>query len=144
MIAIDTNVLLRYLLDDGDEQGRKAAALINGPQLVLITDVVLAEAVWTLKGKKYKLDKDGIVRVIDALFEEPNIRFEDGQAVWRALCDYRRANTIKVGSRKKQADFPDCLIVNKADSFARKSGERLSGVYTFDTAAQLLPGTKKP
>lgn len=144
MIAIDTNVLLRYLLADDETQSRKASTLISGSQSVLVTDVVLAETIWTLKGKKYKLDRDAIIRVINALFEEPNIHFEDGQTVWRALCDYRKARSVKSGGKRKLADFPDALIVNKAQSYARESGERLSGVFTFDAAAQVLPGTRKP
>ena len=61
MIAIDTNVLLRYLLWDDKTQAAKADKLINGSTPVLITDVVLVEALWILKGKKYKLDKTAII-----------------------------------------------------------------------------------
>ncbi len=43
MIAIDTNVLLRYLLDDDPQQSPKATALIKSGKPVLITDVVLVE-----------------------------------------------------------------------------------------------------
>lgn len=118
MIAIDTNVLLRYLLGDDETQSKKATKLINGSKKVLITDVVLVEAIWTLTGKKYKVDKDGVIRVINALFQEPNICFEDGQAVWCALNDYHKATAVKVGSKKKQADFSDALIANKANAFA--------------------------
>jgi len=91
MIAIDTNVLLRYLLEDDAEQFDKAVKLISGQQKVLVTDVVLVETIWTLRGKKYQLKKPDLVTVIQALFQEPNIRFEDGQAVWLALTDYRNA-----------------------------------------------------
>jgi len=79
MIAIDTNVLLRYLLGDDEPQAVKAAMLITGKELVLITDVLLVETIWTLKGKKYQLKKSELAAVIQALFKEPNIRFEDGQ-----------------------------------------------------------------
>lgn len=41
MIAIDTNVLLRYLLDDDKLQSKKAAALIRGSSPVLITDALI-------------------------------------------------------------------------------------------------------
>jgi len=61
VIAIDTNVLLRYLLWDDKTQAAKADKLINGSTPVLITDVVLVEALWILKGKKYKLDKTAII-----------------------------------------------------------------------------------
>ena len=128
MIAIDTNVLLRYLLDDDKLQSKKAAALIRGSSPVLITDVVLSETIWTLKGNKYKLDKKGVIRVLNTLFEEANIFFEDGQAVWKALGDFRRAEPVKAGSKKKQADFSDALIVNKAKSYSLKTQEVLLGV----------------
>jgi len=144
MIAIDTNVLLRYLLSDDDIQTKKAIKVINGNEKVLITDIVLAEAIWTLKGKKYKLDKEAILTVLNALFAEPNICFEDQQTVWKAINDYANAASVKVGSKRKTADFPDALIVNKARLISKISGESLEGVYTFDVAAQKIPGTKIP
>ena len=144
MIAIDTNVLLRYLLLDDRKQAAKADALINGGEIVLITDVVLTETLWTLKGKKYKLDKAAIIDVLDSLFKELNIRFEDGQTVWRALKDYRLAKSVKVGKKKKEADFSDALIVNKARFWVGRNGGSLKAVYTFDVAAQEIPGTTVP
>jgi predicted nucleic-acid-binding protein len=144
MIAIDTNILLRYLLNDDPKQSRKATAIIQGPQKVLITDVALVEAIWTLKGKKYKQGKDGIINVITALFKEPKIYFEDGQVVWRALVDFKNAKSVKVGSKRKSADFPDALIINKAPYASKNLGETLEAVYTFDAAARELPGTKIP
>lgn len=144
MIAIDTNVLLRYLLWDDEEQAVKADRLINGSISVLITDVVLAETVWTLKGKKYQLDKSAVIKVINSLFEEPNICFEDGQTVWRALYDYRHAKPVKAGRKKRAADFPDALITCKARYHSAAKGEVLDGVYTFDVAAREIPGTVEP
>ena len=64
MIAIDTNVLLRYLLQDDETQAKRAADLILGTESVLVTDVVLIETVWTLKGKRYNLSKEQIIKVI--------------------------------------------------------------------------------
>ncbi len=144
MIAIDTNVLLRYLLDDDAGQSKKASSIITGQSNVLITDIVLTETIWTLKGKKYNLDKESIIKVINTLFAEPNIIFEDGQTVWRALSDYKQAKTIKVGNKRKEADFPDVLIVNKAAYIANKLNDALDGVYTFDLALQTISGTRKP
>ena len=144
MITIDTNVLLRYLLDDDAKQSKKASAIITGSANVLITDIVLTETIWTLKGKKYKLDKESIIKVINTLFAELNIIFEDGQTVWRALSDYTKAKSIKVGNKRKEADFPDALIVNKAQYIANKLNDELDGVYTFDIASQEIPGTREP
>ncbi len=144
MIAVDTNVLLRYLLDDDAGQSKKASAIIAGNTNILITDIVLTETIWTLKGKKYNLDKESIIKVINTLFAEPSIIFEDGQTIWRALNDYKQAKTIKVGNKRKEADFPDALIINKALYVANTLNESLDGVYTFDLALQTLPGTRKP
>jgi len=144
MIAVDTNVLLRYLLDDDAGQSKKAASIIAGNSNILITDIVLTETIWTLKGKKYNLNKESIIKVINTLFAEPNIIFEDGQTVWRALNDYKQAKTIKVGNKRKEADFPDALMVNKALYVADTLNETLDGVYTFDLALQTLPRTKIP
>ena len=144
MIAIDTNVLLRYLLSDDVEQSKKASSIIEGTNQILITDIVLVETIWTLKGKRYNLDKEGIIETINALFAEPNICFEDGQTVWRALSDYSNAKPVKVGKKYKEADFPDALIVNKAKYESKRTGKALQGVYTFDKAAQVIPGTKEP
>lgn len=47
MIGIDTNVLLRYLLNDDKVQSPHATKLIQNCGTVLISNVVLAEAVWT-------------------------------------------------------------------------------------------------
>ena len=144
MMAIDTNVLLRYLLWDDEKQSAKAEALITGASSVLVTDIVLVETLWTLQGKKYRISKEEVLAVINALFEEPNIIFEDGQTIWRALNDYRQAKKIKVGQKKKQADFSDTLIINKAKYISEQNQINLDAIYTFDKAAQEIDGVKAP
>ena len=144
MIAIDTNVLLRYLLDDDIEQSPKAKKILTGTDKILVTDIVIIETVWTLKGKKYKLDKEQIIDTIYKLFEEPNFIFEDGQTIWRALGDYTTAQPVKVGNKLKEADFPDALIVNKVRYVTIQKSQTFECVYTFDIAAQEIPGTEQP
>ncbi|WP_426415305.1 PIN domain-containing protein [Aestuariirhabdus sp. LZHN29] len=135
MISIDTNVLLRYLLADDAKQAEQAAQLISGSEQVLVTDIVLVETLWTLRGVKYQLTKPQLIEVVKTLFKEPNIRFEDGQATWVALDQYHQT---------KGADFAGALIVNKAKLIANKLGEAYGGTYTFDKAAQKLSGAKAP
>lgn len=144
MIAIDTNVLLRYLLQDDQVQSAKANKLFQGSKTILITDVVLVESLWTLKGKKYQLEKDVIVNLLHLLFAEPLIVFEDEQVVWCALKDYANAKSIKVGGKQKHADFSDALIVNKAKKYGQLNNINLSPVYTFDKAALEIVGTREP
>ena len=135
MIAIDTNVLLRYLLRDDEAQAARADAVFEVAETVLITDVVLAEAVWTLAGRRYRLGKAELAAVLERLFGERNVRFENDQAVWRALHAYKSTGS------PKGAGFADSLIVFKALQAASDAGEALTGVYTFDEAMQRLPHT---
>ena len=68
MTAVDTNVLLRYLLHDDDLQTAQADAIFNTAETILITDVVLVETVWTLVGRKegggniFPMFRDSILR----------------------------------------------------------------------------------
>lgn len=144
MIAIDTNVLLRYLLQDDASQSFKANTLIQGCQRIIITDVVLSETIWTLTGKRYKLQKEDICTVVDQLFKEPNIEFEDGQTVWRALNGFRLAEAVKVGSKKKSADFSDVLILEKSKYDATRKGHTFAGLYSFDVAATMINEIEEP
>ena len=143
MIAVDTNVLLRYLLHDDPEQATLADRVFGGVEDVLIADVVLAEAVWTLAGRKYSLSTRGLVGVVERLFSEPNVRFEDDQVVWRALQTYRDAMP-EDGASASGMGFVDALVAAKAQWVAAAAGETLNGVYTFDKAMQHLPGVASP
>ena len=138
MIAIDTHVLLRYLLQDDKRQAAKAAKLISGPEPVLITDVVLVETLWTLKGKKYSLHKHDLLPVLDLLFREPNLVFEDSQTVLRAFNHYRTA------AEGSTVDFADTLILEKSQYIAAGNEDPYEGLYTFDKALQQFKQTRKP
>lgn len=140
MIAIDSNVLLRYLLEDDDLQCRKASVLINGNNFVFLSHVVLAEAVWTLAGKKYKLPPQEIDLAITALFQEENIVIQEAEVVWKALLDFRQHRI----ERHEKIDFADALILNQGKAAASEYVEAFDGFYTFDLAAQKLPGATAP
>ena len=144
MIAVDTSVLLRYLLHDDEAQASRADAVFDAAETVLITDVVLVETVWTLSGRKYRLVGADLVAVLERLFSEPNVRFEDDQVVWRALQAYRGAASTGEAGLAKGAGFADALIVYKALRAASDAGEALNAVYTFDAAMQRFPNTASP
>ena len=144
MIAVDTNVLLRRLLDDDPEQAERVHRLFDREESVLIPDIVLAETIWTLKGKRYKASKDDLVAMIMGLLEEPNVVFESRQAVWSGVNDYIDAPQVRTSNGTRSADLADALVVNKAKLTARRRGEGYGGTYTFDQAALALEGTKRP
>ena len=142
MIAVDTNVVLRRLLGDDVAQSEKARGLFEAEAEVLITDVVLPEAVWTIKGKRYSATKEDVIALIMGLLGERNVVFESRQAVWSAVNDFAEAKPVK--SDVDAADFADALIVNKAKITARRRDKRYRGTYTFDKAARAIDGTKAP
>jgi predicted nucleic-acid-binding protein len=139
MIAIDTNVLLRYLLVDDVSQHNKARSIIESQLPVLITDVVLVETVWTLTGKRYSLDKAAVCELVRALVSDSAFIFEDSQVIWSALCDYEESKPV----RGKALDFADSLIVNKAHYIAENKGVELTAFYSLDKAVEQLKGSKK-
>ena len=121
MIGIDTNVLLRLLLDDDVAQGAKITNLfdshVQAPGSARIADVVLAEAMWTL-GSVYRQPKAALVRALQALLAQPAYAFEDRAAVKQAL------DAFAAG----RAGFSDCLIV------AKNAAAGCAFTATFDRA----------
>jgi predicted nucleic-acid-binding protein len=108
-----------------------------GRQKVLITDVVLVETIWTLKGRKYRLTKTELMAVIEQLFQDSNVVFEDSQTVWDALHDYSTA------AQGNDVDFADTLILEKAKFDAGVKAETFEGLFTFDADLQQLNQVKK-
>ena len=103
MIGLDTNVLLRYLLQDNEVQGEKASRAISQAAVrnesLFISLVVLCEAVWVLESA-YRYRKTRLVGVLDELLETGGFEIAERDVVRTALDDYRASN----------ADFADCLI----------------------------------
>lgn len=64
--------------------------------------------------------------------------------MWRAVNDYKNSKAVRSKGKKKEADFPDALIVNKAKQIADELNVEFNGSYTFNVAAQQIPGAKKP
>ena len=52
-VAIDTNVLVRYLTEDDEAQAAAAAEIIEAASTVLVSTLVLAETTWVLR-RAYK------------------------------------------------------------------------------------------
>jgi predicted nucleic-acid-binding protein len=124
VIAIDTNLVVRFLTRDDPAQAARAKALIDS-QPVLLLKTVLLEAEWALR-TVYRLDRRTIVAGLRDLAGLPRVEVEDGAAVARAFAWFDQG-----------LDFADALHLassGPADAFA-----------TFDRAfrrrAQALDGT---
>jgi predicted nucleic-acid-binding protein len=142
VISVDTNVILRRLLQDDPAQSARVNVLFEKETSILVTDVVLAEVAWTLAGKRYAASREDVVAAITSLFEEPSVQFENRDVVWAALCDYAEAPAVKTTNGTRAADFADALIVRKAAATMSALGRHSGKTYTFDRPAQRLPGTQ--
>ena len=83
MLAIDTNIVVRYLTNDHPEQSPRAQQLIDGrPVFVPVT--VILEAEWVLRSA-YGYDQADIVGALRAFGGLPTVEMEDEAVVASAL-----------------------------------------------------------
>src|SRR2546425_880138 len=83
MIAVDTNVLVRFLVRDDAEQASRADSLIRGEE-IWISKTVLLETEWVLRSL-YAFRPDSVARALQALAGLRNVSFEDEPGIAKAL-----------------------------------------------------------
>jgi predicted nucleic-acid-binding protein len=71
-IAVDTNVLLRDVLQDDPVQARLATKILNSAELVVIPVSVFCEFVWVLR-QGYKMPASEIADAIRVLIDSSNV-----------------------------------------------------------------------
>ena len=127
MIAVDTNVLVRLLVNDDPGQAAKARRLVDSQaakdDTVWIADTVLVELVWTL-ARAYGRPRTELVLALRALCGNATVQLESPAQVRQALDAFEQG----------PADFADCLLCAKAQSLHCES------VATFDLGMKGLPG----
>ncbi len=121
MIGLDTNVLVRYIMQDDVKQARLATKQIESltvdePGFVGL--VAMVELAWVLSSA-YELDRKQIASAMEILLRTVEIKVENAEVVWQAVRGYLGSN----------ADFADCLIERSA---AAKGCTR---TMTFDRGA---------
>ncbi len=129
MIGLDTNVLVRYLMQDDPRQSAQATALIDTLSVSnkgFVSLVVISELVWILS-YVFQLSRNDVNATLGQLARMPEFRLEKTVVFVRAL---RLCNTTS-------ADFTDCLIL----SVAKRAG--CSYTATFDRKAAKLPGMQR-
>lgn len=107
MIALDTNVLVRYLLNDDEAQAEIAEALLASGEICFIPITVWLELVWVLEC--YDCQPQDIAKALRHLLGLPNLQTVESLSLLRAL------NGFEGG-----ADFADALHVAlsaQAESF---------------------------
>ncbi len=102
MIGLDTNVMVRYIMQDDVKQSKLASALIERlteEQPGFLSLVCVIELVWVLESA-YTLKRLQIVEVLSSLISIDVFKIERLTVVTAALRNFKTGN----------ADFADCLI----------------------------------
>ena len=134
MIGLDTNVLVRYVVQDDPGQVARATALIETECSTgnpgRVDPVVLCELVWVLE-RGYRYDRATVASVLRRILTVEELQVPNADLAWRALRGYEIGN----------ADFADHLIgISNATGGATTT-------YSFDSKAceteyfSVVPGT---
>ncbi len=129
MPALDTNVLVRYLVRDDASQLAAAQRLISrcvaeGRALFVPVTVVLGLE-WVLRSR-FAFSKDDVLMTLSSLFSAAELTFESEHALEVALQLFRKGS----------ANFADCLHV----ALATQAGEQ--PLWTFDKGASKVAGAQ--
>ena len=129
MPALDTNVLVRYLVQDDMAQFAAAKRRIDGclsEGLSLFVPVtVVLELEWVLRSK-FGFAKGDILRALSRLFSATELTLESERALEVALQLLREST----------ADFADCLHI----ALAAQAGEQ--PLWTFDKSTAKVSGAQ--
>ncbi|MDO5774112.1 MAG: PIN domain-containing protein [Spirochaetales bacterium] len=110
MTLIDTNVILRYLLDDIPEQADKAESVIKQGSFTL--PEIIAEVVYVLT-KLYKVPRNEIKSIVAPFLDE--IEIQNKEVIVNALSIFSET----------AFDFVDCIIISRKKLLNE-------AVFTFD------------
>ncbi len=111
MLAIDTSLIVRYLIGDHLKQSPRARKLIDG-QPVFAASTVILEVEWVLRSA-YGYRPADVTRALRAFAGLPTVTIEDGPVVATAL-----------DLAEKGMDFADALHLGKS--------AHCDGLATFD------------
>ena len=117
-ILIDTNVILRYILNDNENMAIEAENIIKNGAITL--PEVLAEVVYVLK-RVYEVEKVDIVNALLDILNEVEVEHHD--TIVRAVQIFSESNL----------DFVDCILIAYHEvegievfSFDKKLNNKLS------------------
>ncbi len=126
MIAVDTNLLVRILIDDPGQPEQVAIArnIARKAKHVLVPQIVMIELVWVLQSA-YKFDKDAMIAVLEHLLHNSAFELQAEDRLFEALGLFKN----------NSCGFSDCMIA--VDSQAADCT-----LVTFDKKLSRLAGVK--
>ncbi len=117
-VIVDTNALLRFLLNDIPQQKKAVEKLLQQAKKNKITlcilPIVIFEIDFTLR-KYYKFDKDKVIDKLESIVGTTYMQVEQKEIFLESLKLYRAINI----------SFVDCFLLLQAES-------RNAEIFTFD------------
>jgi predicted nucleic-acid-binding protein len=131
VIGLDTNVLVRFLVEDDVQQTRRATAMVRAAidrdVALFVSDVVMCELVWVLE-VAYRVDREHVAENLSLLLQTRQLVFDDADRLRRAVDAYREG----------KGDFADYVI----REVGMAAGCRV--IATFDRTLLHDPGYARP
>lgn len=126
MLAVDTNVLVRVLVDDPDapDQCHAARQMVSAAGEITVSQIVQIETAWVLAGA-YGLSRAALRAVLEKLAAHPAFHLQRLPIFRSALQQFGDAH----------GDFADCMIL-------AESVDAGCELATFDRKFARLPGTR--
>jgi len=107
MRAIDTNVLVRFLVKDEPRQSKVAHELFHRAERsrdrLYVSNLVLLETLWVLESA-YEVDRESLLETLNELMLMPVLAFESRELV----------QTVLMNTQAGKADLCDLLIGHAA------------------------------
>jgi predicted nucleic-acid-binding protein len=112
-VAVDTNVLVRYLTWDDLPQATAAAKVIESGETIAISTIVLCELVWVLR-RAYRLSITEIADAVQEIIESRNVAV-DRPAAETGLDWLRRGGDFADGIVRHDAGRARCRHIATFD-----------------------------
>jgi len=129
-ITVDTNILVRAVVRDDEQQARAAAKLLKDAEVIAVSLPCLCEFVWVLR-RIYKVGPHDISAAIDALLDAGNVTVN------------RPAVDAGLAILNSGGDFADGLIAHegswlRGDTFVSFDKKAVSLIAKQGQQARLL------
>jgi predicted nucleic-acid-binding protein len=113
MIVLDTNYILRYLLDDNHEMFLEAKDVIESNACLILNEVV-AEVIYVLLGV-YKISKQNITEALYSFMEMENVSMLESKEILFSALELFES---------KNLDFVDCYLCALKNKYEIKSFDK--------------------
>jgi predicted nucleic acid-binding protein len=72
-LHLDSSVIVRYLTNDPPDMAERAARVIEGPAIVIVSEVILVESAYVLS-TVYEITRADVVDALTAFIQRRNVR----------------------------------------------------------------------